>query len=278
MPSIKPIIQLLAVFLFISSCSPDNTTLNEPELKPATAINTTLDNGLVIKDNQLGTGIPVDSGDYFQAHYIGYLESGEIFDSSYERNTPINFQLGKGQIIQAWEIGIKGMRAGGKRMISTPSELAYGETGIPGIIPAKSTLRFEIEMLDVIKPPRMWELPSSNRRSTPSGVEYLIFSKGNGEKPDFNDSVVVNYSGFLEDSTLFDSSYLRQIPFEFTLGTGYVIRAWEEMISDMRPGEKRSVFILSTNAYGENGLPDTIPPNELLRFDIELIEVKIKNS
>ena len=71
---------------------------------------------------------------------------------------------------------------------------------------------------------------------------------------------------------------MRQIPFEFTLGTGYVIRAWEEMISDMRPGEKRSVFILSTNAYGENGLPDTIPPNELLRFDIELIEVKIKNS
>ncbi|HAC14369.1 MAG TPA: peptidylprolyl isomerase [Bacteroidetes bacterium] len=278
MPNSKPTILLFAFLLFISSCNQDKTPPNEAELEPAIAIDTTLENGLVIKDIQLGTGTPVDSGDYFQAHYIGYLESGEIFDSSYERNTPINFQLGKGQIIQAWELGIEGMRAGGKRMITTPSELAYGETGIPGIIPAESTLRFEIEMLNVIKPPAMWELPSSNRRSTESEIEYIIVSNGSGNKPNSNDQVVVNYSGYLEDNTLFDSSYLRQMPFEFRLGTGYVIRGWEEMISDMRPGEKRTVFIPSTQAYGESGIPGTIPPNETLRFDIELIEVKITNS
>lgn len=268
----------IALLLVISSCSQNNTPVEKIEIEPAVALDTTLENGLVIKDIELGTGVPVDSGYYFYAHYVGYLESGEIFDSSYERNTPINFQLGKGQVIQAWEQGIKGMRAGGKRMISTPSNLAFGEAGIPGIIPAESSLRFEIEMLDVIQPPSIWELPTSNLKSSSSGIEFMILENGRGDKPNPNDQVVVNYSGFLEDNTLFDSSFLRQIPFEFRLGTGYVIQGLEEMISDMRPGEKRTVFIPPSLAYGETGIPGTIAPNETLRFDIELIEVKITNS
>ena len=268
------LIIILTVSGFLLNCTGNTgTTTDEISYPPPVAVDTILENGLEIKDTHLGSGAPVDSGYYFNAHYIGYLSNGEIFDSSYERNTPINFQLGYGQMIQSWEQGIKGMRAGGKRTITTPSELAYGANGIPGIIPANETLTFEIEMLEVVRPPKPWDLGSTKRQSINNNIEYVIVTTGQGNRPSTNDQVVVHYSGYLSDGTLFDSSLLRDDPFSFRLGTGYVIPGWETTIADMRPGEKRTVFIPPSLAYGVEGIPGTIPANATLRFDIELIEI-----
>jgi len=272
------LVNAIVLLITIAACSSEpSATTPEQAISAPVAIDTTLENGLSIKDTQLGSGIPADSGHYFIAHYIGYLENDEIFDSSYERNTPINFQLGKGQVIQAFEYGLKGMREGGKRTLVTPADLAYGEQGIPGIIPPNANLRFEVEMMSVITPPQPWDLTSARAQSTDSGIEYHILQNGQGSTPVTQQRVLVHYAGFLEDGTLFDSSHLRSEPFEFAVGTGEVIRGWDEIILQMRMGEKRTVFIPADLAYGSTGIPGTIPPNAKLRFDIELLEVVTSN-
>jgi peptidylprolyl isomerase len=268
----------LVLSLSIIACSSEPSSESpKATISAPVALDITLENGLSIKDTQLGSGIPADSGLYFIAHYIGYLENGEVFDSSFERNTPINFQLGKGQIIQAFEHGLKGMREGGKRTLMTPANLAYGEMGIPGIIPPNANLRFEVEMLSVITPPRPWGHTSVRAQSTNSGIEYHIMQNGQGSTPVAQQQVRVHYTGFLEDGTLFDSSHLRSEPFEFAVGTGQVIRGWDEIILQMRVGEKRTIFIPADLAYGKNGIAGTIPANAKLRFDIELLEVVTSN-
>src|SRR5690606_15986091 len=105
-----------------------------------------------------------------------------------------------------------------------PAKLAFGEAGIPNIIPPNQPLRFEIEMLDVIQPPTPWNTTGSRIRQTDSGMEYLVLGTGQGDKPVPGQVVEVHYSGFLENGTLFDSSYLRAEPLQFTLNTGYVIQ------------------------------------------------------
>ncbi|KAL4857482.1 Peptidyl-prolyl cis-trans isomerase FKBP13 [Chlorella vulgaris] len=100
-----------------------------------------------------GTGEPPVKGARIRAHYRGSLESGAVFDSSYERGRPLIFQVGVGQVIKGWDMGILGaeglpaMRAGGKRVLIIPSSLAYGERGAGGVIPPGATLRFLVEYL-----------------------------------------------------------------------------------------------------------------------------------
>jgi FKBP-type peptidyl-prolyl cis-trans isomerase len=105
------------------------------------------DNGLVIEDKVRGDGQEIKPGDEVTMHYTGTLEDGTVFDSSVERNQPFKFQVGVGQVIQGWEEGVPGMKVGGKRKLTIPSKLAYGDQGVPGAIPGGATLIFEIEAL-----------------------------------------------------------------------------------------------------------------------------------
>lgn len=270
----KYAIYTVILLIAVQACTTSEKPSADADYGPAIAIDTTYANGLQLRDIELGEGIPVDSGDYFRAHYSGYLSSGDIFDSTLENNTPIGFQLGVGQLLPAWEIGLNGMRKGGKRIIVAPPELAFGSAGIPGIIPANDTLRFEIELLDVRKTPTPWPFTESRARVSESGIRYQVVQNGSGDKPVPGDMAVVHYSGFLESGPLFDSSHLRDEPFQMRVGIGQVIAGWEETIKDMRPGEQRIVFIPSELAYGESGAGDgIIPPYSTLRFDIELAEV-----
>lgn len=97
-----------------------------------------------------GTGdIVSKDGDVLSVHYTGYLEDGKKFDSSVDRGTPFEFTLGIGQVIQGWEIGMKGMKVGEVRKIVIPGKFAYGERGVPGVIPANATLIFDVELLAI---------------------------------------------------------------------------------------------------------------------------------
>jgi peptidylprolyl isomerase len=102
-----------------------------------------------IDDVKVGTGREAKTGDTVTVHYTGRLVTGGKFDSSVDRGEPFTFKLGRGQVIQGWEQGVPGMKVGGKRKLTIPPELAYGEQGRPPTIPPDATLLFEIELLKV---------------------------------------------------------------------------------------------------------------------------------
>lgn len=104
--------------------------------------------GLKVEDIKAGTGREVKSGDTVVINYLGTLTDGTKFDSSYDRGEPFTTQIGVGQVIKGWDEGVVGMKVGGKRKLTIPPDLAYGDRAI-GSIPPNSTLVFEVELLDI---------------------------------------------------------------------------------------------------------------------------------
>lgn len=107
----------------------------------------TLPSGVVIEDIQVGQGAVCQPNATVNVHYRGTLTNGTEFDSSYGRGRPIEFPLRN--LIQGWQEGIPGMKVGGKRKLTIPWPMAYGERGAPPTIPPKADLIFEIELLGV---------------------------------------------------------------------------------------------------------------------------------
>jgi FKBP-type peptidyl-prolyl cis-trans isomerase len=107
-------------------------------------------------------------------------------------------------------------------------------------------------------------------KTTKSGLQYKVLSPGSGASPQPTDQVTVNYRGTLLDGTVFDSSYARGMPAKFVLNQ--VIPGWQEAVGMMKPGAKWQLFIPPQLAYGKNSRPP-IPPNSLLKFDVELLSV-----
>ena len=103
---------------------------------------------LKIEDLVVGTGREAVPGTAITVHYTGWLTDGAKFDSSLDRGVPFQFPLGAGHVIQGWDQGVVGMKVGGKRRLTIPPQLAYGENG-QGPIPPNATLIFEVELLNV---------------------------------------------------------------------------------------------------------------------------------
>ena len=105
---------------------------------------------LVIEDLRLGDGAEAKAGDSISAHYVGVAHStGEEFDASWNRGSPLDFNLGAGQVIKGWDDGIVGMRVGGRRKLVIPAALAYGDRGAGGVIKPGETLIFVVDLVDV---------------------------------------------------------------------------------------------------------------------------------
>ncbi len=115
---------------------------------------------------------------------------------------------------------------------------------------------------------------SAGYDETPSGLRYKILQKGEGKKANKGDMVSVHYKGQLLDGTVFDSSYKRKQPIDFTIGVGQVIAGWDEGIQLLHVGDKARLVIPSDLAYGSAGAGGVIPPNAILIFDVELMNVK----
>lgn len=113
--------------------------------------------------------------------------------------------------------------------------------------------------------------PAGDTITTNSGLQYIILKEGNGSLPKPGRSVTVNYTGYLLDGTKFDSSIPSGRPFTFRLGTGSVIRGWDEGIALLKTGTKARLILPYHLAYGEEGYPPLIPPSATLIFDIDVI-------
>lgn len=108
-----------------------------------------LPSGLQYEDMVVGSGKMAEPGMNVSVHYTGWLTDGTKFDSSLDRNQAFQFQLGAGMVIRGWDEGVKGMRIGGKRKLTIPSDMGYGAQGAGGVIPPNATLVFDVELLDV---------------------------------------------------------------------------------------------------------------------------------
>lgn len=110
--------------------------------------------GVRYVDVKVGGGVEAAQGSCVYAHYTGWLESGSRFDTSREPapGEPVSFRLGTGRVIRGWDIGFAGMRVGGRRRLTIPYQLAYGEGGSPPVIPARANLVFDVEVHAVVDP------------------------------------------------------------------------------------------------------------------------------
>ena len=105
--------------------------------------------GLQYEEMTVGTGKEAKAGSRAIVHYTGTLKDGTKFDSSRDRGEPFPFSIGAGEVIKGWDEGVAGMKIGGRRKLTIPYPLAYGEAGRPPQIPPKSDLLFDVELMDV---------------------------------------------------------------------------------------------------------------------------------
>lgn len=110
----------------------------------------TTPSGLKYVDEKVGDGASPRQGQMVKVHYTGWLTNGKKFDSSVDRGQPFEFAIGQGQVIKGWDEGVASMKIGGKRKLTIPANLAYGNKDVGnGLIPPNSTLIFDVELLGV---------------------------------------------------------------------------------------------------------------------------------
>ena len=142
------VLVFLAFVIFVKFKQPKSEKSLEPPVTQEKVMEEK-QNELKIEDIIVGTGDEAIVGKNITVDYEGTLENGTKFDSSYDRGIPFSFDLGAGEVIQGWDKGVVGMKVGGKRKLTIPSSLGYGERGAGDAIPSNSTLIFQIELLQV---------------------------------------------------------------------------------------------------------------------------------
>ncbi len=238
-----------------------------------------------IEDLKVGTGPEVISDAVITINYHGTLIDGTVFNTSRAKK-PVTFPLPQLNVT-GWRLGILGMKVGGVRRMIIPHALGYGDTEIPGpdgkpLVPAKSDLYVSVELLAMngkdaegnAYPPKDKALSHVEK---PNGLIIEDIKIGTGADCPEKATVVCHYRGtFAVNSQEFDSSYNSGQPATFSLdpmASQPVIKGWQEGIPGMKVGGKRRLIIPAELAYGAAGRPG-IPPNSMLEFEVELVEVK----
>lgn len=217
------------------------------------------------RDLKVGTGVAVKDLDILEVEYVGKLTTGKVFDQS-KKGKPFKFIIGAGLVIKGWDQGVMGMKVGGTRELTIPSELGYGAAGAGAAIPPNSTLVFEITVTKIVKP-----------------VSIEVLKEGEGAPCKVGDFVSLRYRGTLKDGKEFDSNTdLTKEVFRFQLGGG-VIPGFTRGVIGMKLNEKRKIVIPSDAAYGAMQIPDrdeagakagsVIPKNSDLTFELELVRI-----
>lgn len=202
-------------------------------------------------------------GDKVSVHYVGTLLDGTVFDSSRERDDFFTFNLGKGQVIKAWDLGVATMKKGELARLTCRSEYAYGEAGSPPKIPPNATLVFEVELFS-------WEGEDISPNKD-KGIIRGIITEGSGFKtPGDFASVTINYKIKYGQQVIADEA-----PATFTLGEvedPKITVGLETAIKKMKEKETSRFTVSPAYAYGKNGNKElNIPADATLTYEVELV-------
>ena len=231
---------------------------------------------LLIEDLVVGSGSPVDVGDFLIMDYVGVSYStGLQFDASWDRGSPFPFELGAGRVIQGWDQGIVGMSVGGRRSLTIPPDLGYGVNGSgSGSIGPNETLVFVVDLIASV--PANLEKPTRELTSeSTTELQTNDIAQGSGATVQPGNVVYIHYVGVSASTgEQFDSSWDRGRSefIGYISGTGNVIEGLDQGLLGMQVGGRRTVVIPPDLAYGENGAGDgLIAPNETLIFTVDLL-------
>ena len=297
-------ITFILVFLvvFINSCTTDGFKEGET--------------GYQYKIVRAGDGPVFENNQYILMYMDYYDEDDSLLFTWTEKNTPVTLQYidtiwdRRGQIYH----GLRKLKVGDSAIFkvncSDLYEVAFN-TSIPYGLNPFSDITIEIGIISMLDPTefRMWRANLfKNRRELikkrkeqqlledislidiylegqeligmelESGIRYIVREQGSGKKPEQGDQVLIHFIGYLLDGTQFDSSFDRNDPHEFTLGSRSVIPGWEQCVAEMPLGSKITFYIPSGLAYGERGFGEMVEPNTVVVYDIELLEIKKKGN
>lgn len=284
----------ILTLIFLASCMKDNSeeSKEEEQKKLSNYLaenNITIEpteSGLYYIEKTEGEGPSPIYGNYVKLNYsLSLIDEGLVYttkenlaldagihDTSFFYG-PTKLQIGL--LIEGLNEGISMMKEGGKARMIIPSDLGYGSASV-GPIPSYSTLIYDVELLNVISNPEVFEemeiqayLDSNDLDIEPleSGLYYIEETKGMGKSPDIGEYLQVDFTGTFLDGRVFDSG-------EFTYRYGYtnLIEGWDEGIALMREGGVATLIVPSYLAYGASGM-NQVPPYTPLIFKIELIKI-----
>ncbi len=234
---------------------------------------TTTDSGLVYIETQAGDGRAPEEGDIVTMNIVGMLDDGTVFADTYTDGTPITATLTEEDLFAGWVEGLLLMKEGGKARLVIPPDLAFGEEGAGGVIPADATITMDIELVTAEAPPVPTQVDESDLTTTDSGLQYYDIVEGEGDMPQMGQEVVINYVAWLQEGEVFIARSADQGgELTFAIGSETVFPGWEEGVSTMQKGGKRLLVIPPDLALGEEG-GGRIPPGATLLMEVELVDI-----
>lgn len=259
-----------------------NTQPNTPKkMNPTKDDTLRLEGGVKVIFRKKGNGVKPQIGQTITAHYTGTLPNGKKFDSSKDRNQPFSFELVTGGVIQGWHIGFAALGIGDQALLIIPADKAYGDREFKDEatgeikIPKRSTLHFEVELLDIDTPADFVPYSEEGKEifTTPTGLRYYYVQKNNarfpvmGQKLTFHFNARMKHGYVLEDSRNFGQSM------SLILGSGKMMPIFEEGLQILRVGEKAVFLAPPERAFG-NRQVGPVPPNSPMVFELELLDAK----
>jgi FKBP-type peptidyl-prolyl cis-trans isomerase FkpA len=263
----------------------------------------TTESGLSYTILRKGEGPKPDSGQVMAMHMVYTTGSDSVLFDSREQGMPIGFPYQDPQFQGMFAEGMNLLEKGDSAQFLIPAQNFFYQTAkvpVPFGIDAEDTMKFNLVVLDVMSQEDFMDMQrksaeekqkvqvekdakiieehlSSNNieaQKTESGLFYVIEEEGSGEQVQAGDSVTVHYRGQLLDGTPFDASYDRNEPFTFVVGRGQVIRGWDEGLQLLKKGGKATLYIPSSMAYGPRQMGPVIAPNSILKFEVEVLDIK----
>lgn len=220
---------------------------------------------LKIEDVQVGSGPEVaENGDLLLMAYTGKLKNGKEFDSNEKPGKdPFGLRLGSGTVIKGWDLGLVGMKKGGKRKLSIPSALAYGNQAM-GDIPANSDLYFDVTLLDIVK------------AGEPTVYDKWVLSEGKGPAANTGDRVTIEYTEKLVNGKQVYQTP-KDKPVQFVLGQGGVVAGIDAALKGAKAGAVYKLRLPPDLAHGAQGT-DKVPPNQVCIYQVRVLKVEPAGS